>query len=90
MPIRVTALWLAIAGAIGCQTGYESLTPLSVGGTHILFIGNSLTSVNDLPGTLASLALTTGDTIKTQQVTFPDFALVDYLASGFSRVMKEL
>jgi len=33
-------------------------------GIRVLFVGNSLTYFNDLPGTLAGLAIVTGDTIR--------------------------
>jgi hypothetical protein len=56
--------------------------PLAAGGHHVLFIGNSLTYVNDLPGTLAYLASLVGDTIRTETVAFPDYALQDHVAEG--------
>jgi hypothetical protein len=48
----------------------------------VLFIGNSLTYVNDLPGTLSVLALSTGDTVRVAEVTEPDYALVDHVVAG--------
>jgi hypothetical protein len=56
--------------------------PLAPGGHHVLFIGNSLTYVNDLPATLAYLASLVGDTIRTETVAFPDYALQDHVAEG--------
>lgn len=76
------ATLLAVESLAGCLPIDESLAPLPSGGTHVLFIGNSLTYVNDLPGTLSALALTTGDTIRAASVALPDYALVDHLQHG--------
>lgn len=45
----------------------------------ILFIGNSLTYVNDLPAMLHALGSETGVSIKVSSVAFPDFSLGDHL-----------
>lgn len=50
--------------------------------TSVLFIGNSLTYVNDLPATLTSVAASSGKNIRTQMVALPNFALIDHLAEG--------
>ena len=69
--------------AIGCKTvASSSFAPLPAGGHHVLFIGNSLTYFNDLPGTLISLAASAGDTIRAAQVAYPDFNLADHVAQG--------
>ncbi len=55
--------------------------PVQVGsqpGRPILFIGNSLTYVNNLPGTLAALALASGDTLAITTIALPDFAVIDH------------
>jgi hypothetical protein len=46
---------------------------------RVLFIGNSLTYSNDLPGTLAALARITGDTMYVESVAGPDLALIDHV-----------
>lgn len=71
--------WIALSA---CTGGTTAFAPLPAGGHHVLFIGNSLTYVNDLPGTLAGLAAAAGDTIRTTTVAFPDYALEDHLAQG--------
>ncbi len=68
--------------ALGCGAGAGPLAPLAPGGHHVLFIGNSLTYVNDLPGTLSALAASAGDTIRVSTVAKPDFALIDHLNGG--------
>jgi len=51
---------------------------------RLLFIGNSLTYVNDLPGMVASLSRAAGDSvpIETASVTFGGYSLEDHLAQG--------
>jgi len=59
---------------------------LPAGGHHVLFIGNSLTYTNDLPGTLTALAKSVNDTIRTISVALPDFAVIDH-ALGLSNAV---
>jgi hypothetical protein len=47
---------------------------------RVLFIGNSLTYTNDLPGTVAAMALAAGDTIQVQTVAGPNLALIDHVS----------
>jgi hypothetical protein len=68
-------LVLAISGCGARQT----TSPLEAGGHHVLFIGNSLTYTNDLPGTVAQLAAVAGDTIRVRAVALPDLALIDHV-----------
>ncbi len=50
---------------------------------RILFIGNSLTYVNDLPGMIQSLADSAGQGyIEVESVVAPNFALVDHWNNG--------
>jgi hypothetical protein len=62
-------------------------SPLPAGGHHILFIGNSLTYTNDLPGTVVELARSVGDTIRAGSVALPDFAVIDH-AKGLSNAVS--
>lgn len=49
----------------------------------VLFIGNSLTYYNDLPGTIADVARDAGATIHVEMIAKPNYALIDHLtASG--------
>jgi hypothetical protein len=91
-PALRSALRIAIRGALGLALGVVvtiacgSAAPAGPGGGggghRVLFIGNSLTYVNDLPGTLAALADAGGDTIRVASVAKPDFALIDHLNGG--------
>jgi len=66
-----------------CSLNVPTDVPLPTGGHQVLFIGNSLTYVNDLPGTLTDMAHSVGDTIVTASVAKPDFAVIDH-AKGLS------
>lgn len=65
--------------ALGGCARPAPLAPLPDGGRHFLFVGNSLTSWNDLPGTVASLGALVDDTIHVMRMTANNTALVDHL-----------
>jgi hypothetical protein len=80
--LRRAVLGLSVLYSLACASGVGPATPLPAGGHRVLFIGNSLTYVNDLPGTLSALAESGGDTIQVRTVARPDFALIDHLNGG--------
>lgn len=49
---------------------------------RLLFVGNSLTYTNDLPGTLASIAASVGDDVTVASATGPNLALIDHLTGA--------
>jgi len=53
----------------------------------VLFIGNSLTYMNDLPGTVAQLASIGSDSIEVESVARPNFALIDHV-NGLSDAVQ--
>ena len=53
--------------------------------TRVLFIGNSLTSVNNLPALVATLARGAGKRVTTEAVVFNDFSLEDHWQQGDAR-----
>jgi hypothetical protein len=67
-----------MVGLCGCA-GDAPVGPGAPQVYHVLFIGNSLTSVNDLPGTVALLASGSGDSIEVESVARPGFALIDHV-----------
>jgi hypothetical protein len=73
-------------GLLGCAVTGASLEPLPPGGHQVLFIGNSLTYTNDLPGTIAALANSVGDTIRVRSVALPNYALIDHVDGGSNAV----
>lgn len=62
-----------------CAGGTPPLGPEPAGEYRVLFIGNSLTSTNDLPGTVSELAASVDDTIIVESVTRPNFAVIDHV-----------
>ena len=57
--------------------------PLVGGGRPVLFIGNSLTYVNDVPGIVQALADSAhGDSLAVETVAEPNFALIDHWNTG--------
>lgn len=78
-------LFPAVAACLSV-TEPSPIPKLPEGGHHVLFIGNSLTYTNDLPGTVAALATSVGDTIRTASVALPNFAVIDH-ALGLSKAV---
>jgi hypothetical protein len=75
------AACLVLLGGFSCGgTTPSSPAPVEIEGGHrVLFIGNSLTYTNDLPGMLAAIAKTGGDTIVVSSVTRPGYAVIDHI-----------
>jgi hypothetical protein len=75
---RVAATCLGVAGCL------SATAPQLIGdGRPILFIGNSYTYMNDLPGIVQALADSAGgEPLAVETVAEPDYALVDHLAVG--------
>ena len=61
--------------------------PAVVGeGTRILFIGNSLTYVNDVPGILQALADSAGgERLAVASLALPNYALIDHWVDGIAQ-----
>ena len=53
---------------------------------HVLFIGNSLTYVNDLPGTVSRIASSGNKRVICESVAMPGYALIDHLDGGSNAV----
>lgn len=49
---------------------------------RVLFVGNSLTYVNDLPGMVARISATLGTPVETHSVVHPDYGLEDHWNDG--------
>ena len=66
-----------------CLSSAVSGPALSGVGTPVLFVGNSLTYVNDLPGIVQALADSAGGpALAVETVAFPDYALIDHWNEG--------
>jgi len=72
--VRALVLFLALAS---CSGGNAALEPSP--SYRVLFIGNSLTYFNDLPGTVAQLASSVKETIQVSSVARPNLALIDHV-----------
>ena len=72
--VRIPAV-LLLAGA--CSAPHPLATPVPAA-HRVLFIGNSLTAVNDLPATLSAIATAAGDTLRVAAVVGPGLALIDH------------
>lgn len=82
--------WLSITLLLAaCAGGGHPGEPSPAGSYRVLFIGNSLTASNDLPGTVAQLAATVDDTIVVQSVTRPNFAVIDHV-NGMSNAVDAI
>jgi hypothetical protein len=68
---------LPLAALVACSLGTAPEAP--EGSVKVLFIGNSLTYQNDLPRTVAQLALSAGlPQCYCYQIAYPDYALEDH------------
>jgi len=71
-----------MASLAGCQSKSPA-EPINHGGRPVLFIGNSLTYVNDVPGIVQSMVDSAGgDSIDVRIWAEPDFALIDHWTRG--------
>jgi hypothetical protein len=73
--VRALVFCLALASCSG-ENAAPPPGPLPY---RVLFIGNSLTYFNDLPGTVARLASSVNETIHVSEVARPNFALIDHV-----------
>jgi hypothetical protein len=92
----VAAAALSLVACAGTGTGPGNnqieLPPPPAGAVRALFVGNSLTYVNDLPRTVADLAVSAGlAQLYAVMVAFPNFALEDHLAEGTAaQVLRQM
>ncbi|MFL5406176.1 MAG: hypothetical protein ACJ79O_10005 [Myxococcales bacterium] len=78
---RVAAVVLLVFACTRCSEG-ASIVPTTGPGTGVLFVGNSLTYTNDVPGLVAGLANAVGHPLPVASVAFPDFSLEDHWNRG--------
>ena len=76
--MRAVIILLALASCSGSNAAVEPAAPTAT--YRVLFIGNSLTYYNDLPGTVAQLAGAMNTTIEVASVARPNFALIDHVS----------
>jgi hypothetical protein len=73
---------IAMLGTAGCR--HAATEQFTGRGTRVLFIGNSLTSANDLPLMLAAIAAAGGHEISTDRVVADNASLADHLSRGMA------
>jgi len=73
-----------LAAIVGCSLGSSGGTgPQPTGtGRKVLFVGNSLTYVNDVPALVRALAESAEDSLAVAMVAYPDYSLSDHLILG--------
>jgi hypothetical protein len=69
-----------------CLSGSQGIEPLARGGIHVLFVGNSLTYVNDLPATVAAIAALASDTLRVSSAVGANLGIIDHLTGGSTAV----
>ncbi|NNF13773.1 MAG: SGNH/GDSL hydrolase family protein [Gemmatimonadetes bacterium] len=90
MPRMTCVVFLHLA-AIGCLDATTRTPPrLDEADHRILFIGNSLTYTNDLPGAVATVAGALGHDVAVASVARPNFALEDHWFTGIAAVINDL
>src|SRR5690348_11752013 len=78
---------ILFAGLGGCrETG--PVSPPGGGHVSVLFVGNSLTYVNDLPATVRALGASMRDTIRVGSATAGGAALIDHLNGATDAVAQ--
>lgn len=65
---------------VGCLHSAPPTEPFEAHEKHVLFVGNSLTYVNDLPGVFQDLAIAGGYDVGVTTLANPNVALIDYIS----------
>jgi hypothetical protein len=82
------ALALAVLAAAG-STGSSGTAAEPESGTSILFVGNSLTYVNDLPAMVRDVAVAAGGSMRVGMAAGPNLAVVDH-TNGATDAMDQI
>jgi hypothetical protein len=80
---RLVVALLAIT--LGCLSTSPATPTLFGEGRRVLFIGNSLTYINDLPGIVQALAESAGVALAVETIAGPDMALIDHWNGDIAR-----
>jgi hypothetical protein len=87
--VRVTAMSVvaAMAWALAAHAdpGIAGIACPPAAGKRVLFIGNSLTYANDMPGIVTALAAAVHEPVRVVTIAFPDFSLQDHWNQGAAR-----
>jgi hypothetical protein len=80
--VSIAAFALLLLAPASAATQEQTAAP---GPLRVLFVGNSLTSTNDLPARVAELAASTGRALEVGEVVFDGFSLEDHWNQGDAR-----
>ncbi len=80
---RIALLVATLLASASCQAR-QNVTSLPARQLrfNVMFVGNSLTYTNDLPGTLVAIAHQNGDSIRVAMAALPNYALIDHFHGG--------
>jgi hypothetical protein len=74
---------LLFVSALGCSAASAPTSPgPATGGDRVLFVGNSLTYVNEVPLLVEALATAAGRPLHAESVTYGGFSLEDHWSRG--------
>jgi hypothetical protein len=79
---RLAAVLLLAVACTRCGESAKPSLPASGPGSGVLFVGNSLTYTNDVPGLVHALANAVGHPLAVASVALPDFSLEDHWNQG--------
>ncbi len=78
----------AATGCLGSAITGPDVPVFPAGTTRVLFVGNSLTYVEDVPSRVVQIARQWGDTsVRVATLAAPNFALIDHWANGSLRTL---
>lgn len=67
---------------MACLPSAPPTEPYSAHTKHVLFVGNSLTYTNDMPGVFRDLAIAGGYDVGVTTLAYPNVALIDFMTDG--------
>jgi hypothetical protein len=79
---------LATFGLSACQSATAADLPDAE--VRILFVGNSLTAANNLPGLVGTIALSAGHSVSTLGLVAPNYSLEEHWKSGVADRIREI
>ena len=75
---------LAALVAVACAVALNAQTDVTAS-RRVLFIGNSLTRANNLPGVVAAMSAAVGQPLECERVTFEGYSLEDHWNEGTAK-----
>lgn len=79
---------LLVLASVAC--GSPAAPQFPEADTRILFVGNSLTAANDLPGLTATIATAAGHSVAVLGITAPNYSLEEHWRAGLAARIADL